>query len=240
MFPLRDNVPSRQFPLVTVLLIVINVAIFLFEVSLGSAVHAVTRTFGVVPARLVNQWQDPRVLFTLFSSMYLHGGWTHLLGNMWYLWIFGDNVEDRMGWLRFFIFYTASGVVAGLLQVAAAPRSTIPMIGASGAIAGVLGAYLLLYPRARVSTLVLVFYFIRIVWLPAVVVLGGWFLIQLLNGLASLNVTMQTGGVAWWAHIGGFVAGMLLLPIFRRRDRRPPPGYYSPGEDLTSDRRLRW
>jgi membrane associated rhomboid family serine protease len=240
MVPLRDNVPSRYFPVVTVALIVINVIIFLYEVTLGPAANAITLAFGVIPARLVTQWQDPRVLFTLFSSMYLHGGWTHLLGNMWYLWIFGDNVEDRMGRVRFFAFYTLSGVIAGLLQVAAAPRSPIPMIGASGAIAGVLGAYLLLYPRSRVSTLVFALYFVRIVWLPAIIVLGGWFLIQLLNGLAMLNVTMQTGGVAWWAHIGGFVAGMLLLPIFRRRERRLPPGSYPLGSNIDSNGRLGW
>jgi membrane associated rhomboid family serine protease len=240
MFPLRDNVPSRQFPVMTVVLIAVNVIIFLFEVMMGSDVYVVLSMFGIIPARLVSQWQDPRVSFTLISSMYLHGGWAHLLGNMWYLWIFGDNVEDRMGRMRFFIFYSLSGVVAGLLQVAAAPGSFIPIIGASGAIAGVLGAYLLLYPRARVSTVVLLFYFVRIVWLPAVVVLGGWFLIQLFNGLASLSVTMQTGGVAWWAHIGGFVAGMILLPIFRRREQRPPSGFFPQDADLDSDSRLRW
>jgi membrane associated rhomboid family serine protease len=145
---------------------------------------------------------------------------------MWYLWIFGDNVEDRMGRGRFLIFYTLCGLVAGLLQVVAAPRSLIPIIGASGAIAGVLGAYLLLYPRARVSTLVPAFYFYRVVWLPAIIVLGGWFLIQLLNGVISIGVVMQTGGVAWWAHIGGFVAGMGLMPVFRRRDARRPPNWY--------------
>lgn len=237
MFPLRDNVPSRQFPIVTVTIIVVNVVIFLLEAALGPAANAVTTLFGVIPARLINQWQNPLVLFTLFSSMYLHGGWAHLLGNMWYLWIFGDNVEDRMGRLRFFIFYTLSGLIAALLQVFAGPSSTIPIIGASGAIAGVLGAYLLLHPRARVAALVPVFYFVRIIWLPAVLVLGGWFLVQLLNGLATLNVVMQTGGTAWWAHIGGFVAGMLLMPIFRRRDRRTPPGLTSQGR---YDTEIRW
>ncbi|MGC9347362.1 MAG: rhomboid family intramembrane serine protease [Anaerolineae bacterium] len=226
MFPLRDDIPARQFPVVTVILIVVNVAIFLFEVLLGTTANMVTQTFGVVPARLTSQWQDPFVLLTLISSMYLHGGWAHLLGNMWYLWIFGDNVEDRMGRGRFLIFYTLCGLVAGLLQVFAAPRSLIPIIGASGAIAGVLGAYLLLYPRARVSTLVPSFYFYRIIWLPAIIVLGGWFLIQLLNGLISIGVVMQTGGVAWWAHIGGFVAGMGLMPVFRRRDARRPPNWH--------------
>ncbi|MGC9522943.1 MAG: rhomboid family intramembrane serine protease [Anaerolineae bacterium] len=237
MFPLRDNIPSRRFPLVTIAIVAANVAIFLFEALLGPAANTVTTLFGVIPARLTTEWQNPLVLFTLFSSMYLHGGWAHLIGNMWYLWVFGDNVEDRMGRLRYFIFYTLCGIIASLLQVVAAPRATIPMIGASGAIAGVLGAYLLLYPNARVSTVVPVFYFIRIIWLPAVVVLGGWFLVQFLNGLATLNVVMQTGGTAWWAHIGGFVAGMILMPVFRRRDQQPPSGWYGRGY---GDRRVRW
>jgi len=223
MFPLRDEVPSRRFPLVTTILLVANVLVFLME-ALGDPVAGMLmNTFAIVPARLTTQWRDPMVLLTLFTSMYLHGGWAHLIGNMWYLWIFGDNIEDNMGRGRFFVFYTLCGLVAGLLQVVAAPTSTIPMVGASGAIAGVLGAYLLLYPRARVRTLVTPLYFIRVVSLPAVVVLGGWFLMQLLNGVAALSVDVQTGGVAWWAHIGGFVAGMLLLQVFRRRGYAPPP-----------------
>lgn len=225
MFPLRDNVPSRRFPVITVGLIAINVAVFLVEALMGAAATDLIETFGIVPAKLTSGWYRPTVLVTLFTSMYLHGGWAHLIGNMWYLWIFGDNIEDRMGRFRFFLFYTLCGLIAGLLQVMAAPQSTTPMIGASGAIAGVLGAYLVLYPRARVSTLIPFFYFIRIVWLPAIVVLGGWFLIQLMNGLASINVVMQTGGVAWWAHIGGFVAGMVLQGIFSRSDRKPPESW---------------
>lgn len=236
MFPLRDDVPSRQFPLVTASIVAVNVVVFLLQVLAGPAASAIAELFGIVPARITGQWQSPLVPLTLFSSMYLHGGWAHLIGNVWYLWIFGDNVEDRMGRGRFFIFYTLCGLVAGLLQIVAAPRSTIPMIGASGAIAGVLSAYLLLYPRARVSTLVPLFFFIRIIWLPAIVVLGSWFVIQLLNGLASLNVVVQTGGVAWWAHIGGFAAGMALLPVFRRRDTLPP----SPRPTGGYDARVRW
>ncbi len=236
MFPLRDDVPSRQFPLVTVSIVVVNVLVFLFQVLAGPAASSIVDLFGIVPARMTTQWQNPLVALTFVSSMYLHGGWAHLIGNMWYLWIFGDNVEDRMGRGRFFVFYTLCGLVAGVLQIVAAPRSTIPMIGASGAIAGVLGAYLLLYPRARVSTLVPLFFFIRIVWLPAIVVLGSWFAMQLLNGLASLSVVVQTGGVAWWAHIGGFVAGMVLLPVFRRRGVQPPSRRPAGGYDA----RVRW
>ncbi len=222
MMPLKDNIPSRRFPVVTVGLVVINSAIFLVEALMGQRATVITRTFGVVPQRLTSAWLNPMQLLTLFSSMYLHGGWAHLIGNMLYLWIFGDNVEDSMGKLRFFIFYTFSGVVAALIQVAAAPNLDVPVIGASGAIAGVLGAYLLLFPRARVQTLVPSFYFYRLIWLPAVIVLGGWFLIQLLNGIASINVSMQTGGVAWWAHIGGFGSGMLLQYVFRRNNYEPP------------------
>ncbi|MDF1512904.1 MAG: rhomboid family intramembrane serine protease [Anaerolineae bacterium] len=224
MIPLRDDVPARRFPMVTVGLLVMNVVVFLVEFLMGPSANDLILMFGITPARLTTGWSNPSVLFTLVTSMYMHGGWAHLLGNMMYLWIFGDNVEDRMGQVGFFIFYTLCGVVSGLLQVWAAPGSTIPIIGASGAIAGVLGAYILLYPRARVRTLVPSFMFYRSVWLPAIIVLGGWFAIQLLNGLAALSVDVQTGGVAWWAHIGGFVAGMGLMPVFRQMNYTPPPG----------------
>jgi len=222
MIPIRDDIPARRFPVVTVGFLVINAAVFLLEVLFGSAANDLILIFGIVPARLTTEWINPLVLLTLGTSMYFHGGWAHLIGNMMYLWIFGDNVEDRMGRVGFFIFYTLCGIISGVLQVVAAPRSPIPVIGASGAIAGVLGAYILLYPRARVRTLVPSFYFYRSVWLPATIVLGGWFLIQLLNGLASLSFVMQTGGVAWWAHIGGFVAGMGLMPLFRQKNTLPP------------------
>ena len=223
MIPIRDDIQARRFPAVTVGLLVINVAVFLIEVIYGEAVNDLIYMFGIVPTRLTTEWTNPLVLLTLGTSMYFHGGWAHLIGNMMYLWIFGDNVEDRMGKLGFFVFYTLCGTISGLIQVVAAPRSPIPIIGASGAIAGVLGAYILLYPRAKVKTLVPSFYFYRSVWLPAVIVLGGWFLIQLLNGLATLNLVMQTGGVAWWAHIGGFVAGMGLMFVFRQKNYQPLP-----------------
>jgi len=226
MIPLRDDIESRTFPVVTVALIVVNSAVFLLEAFLGVDANSMVSSYGVVPAQLVSNWTNPLISVTLFTSMYLHGGWAHLIGNMLYLGIFGDNVEDRMGHVRFLIFYTLCGVGAGLLQVAAAPTSEIPMIGASGAIAGVLGSYLLLYPRARVKALVPLFLFYRVIWLPAILVLGGWFLIQFLNGLATLSVTAQMGGTAWWAHIGGFAAGMILLPLFKQRNYQPPYGGY--------------
>jgi membrane associated rhomboid family serine protease len=158
-----------------------------------------------------------------------------LIGNMIYLAIFGDNVEDRMGRGRFFIFYTLCGVLSGLAQVLAMPTSRVPAIGASGAIAGVLGAYLLMFPRARVRTLVPLIFIYTTFHLPAVVVLGGWFLVQFLNGLASLNVSVQTGGVAWWAHIGGFVVGMILMPLFRQKQPPAPPTFYYDGSRYWRD-----
>jgi len=222
MIPLGDDIPSRRFPAVTVALIVVNTIVFLVEFLFGSAADQMVQTFGAIPAEITSNWLNPVESVTLFTAMYLHGGWAHLLGNMLYLWIFGDNVEDRMGRARFFIFYTLCGLLSGTAQVLAMPDSQVPAIGASGAIAGVLGAYLLLYPRARVRTLVPLIFVYTTIYLPAIVVLGGWFLIQFLNGIASLNVMVQTGGVAWWAHIGGFVAGMVLLPLFRQKRYAPP------------------
>lgn len=214
MIPLRDNVPRRHFPLITVLLIIVNTAVFLFEVVIGSdAVEKLTYLFGSVPARLTAQWMNPAVLLTLITSMYLHGGWTHLIGNMLYLRVFGHSIENDMGEGRFLVFYTLCGVLAALVDTALAPNREIPGIGASGAIAGVLGAYLLLYPEARIKMLVPPLWFVTFK-LRAFVVLIIWFLMQYLNGLASLNVRTRVGGIAWWAHIGGFLGGMLLTPLF--------------------------
>jgi membrane associated rhomboid family serine protease len=194
------------------------------ELLAGPRVEDLITTFGVVPLRIVTEWQNPQVLMTLLTGMYLHAGWAHLIGNLIYLGVFGNNVEDRMGHGRFFIFYTLSGLVAWAVEIVAAPQSSIPGIGASGAIAGVLGAYLLLFPRARVEVLVPLPLIFTTFALPATLVLGGWFLIQFFNGLMTLNVVTQTGGVAWWAHIGGFVAGMLLSLLFRQKR----PAYTSP------------
>lgn len=226
MIPLGDDIPSRRFPVVTVALIVVNTVVFLIAFLFEPVANQMVQTFGTIPAEITANWMNPLESVTLFTAMYLHGGWAHLLGNMLYLWIFGDNVEDRMGPVRYFIFYTLCGLVSGLAQVLAMPGSRIPAIGASGAIAGVLGAYLLLYPRARVRTLIPLIFIYTTVYLPAIVVLGGWFVIQFLNGLASLNVIVQTGGVAWWAHIGGFVVGMILMPLFRQKGYVRPEYYY--------------
>lgn len=214
MIPLKDLNPTRTRPYITIILIVLNVLVFLFELTmdLGGELDSLIYNAGVVPAAIVENPFSTRSL-TLFSSMFLHGGWTHLLGNMLYLWIFGDNIEDRMGHARYLVFYLLGGVAAAGAQIAIAPNSTVPMVGASGAIAAVLGAYLLEYPRARVRSLLLLGYFIRFANIPALVVLGFWFVLQFFNGLFSLSA-MDVGGVAYFAHIGGFVAGLLLIKLF--------------------------
>jgi membrane associated rhomboid family serine protease len=221
MIPLRDDVPTTITPFVTVALIVACSLVFLWQFTLGEwEFETVVFRLGVIPATLVGGKELPPALhlvppeLTLFTSMFLHGGWMHLIGNMLYLWIFGNNVEDSMGHVRFVLFYLACGVIAALVQSYPDPNSTIPMIGASGAISGVLGAYLLLYPRAHVLVLLPLGYFSQLVHLPAMLVLGFWFLLQLIN---SFFAASGSGGVAWGAHIGGFIAGMILIPLFKRR-----------------------
>lgn len=224
-----------------VAIIVINVLAFLWELSLGASgqLDAAIEVLGFVPRRFFGWEQaggatlDPWRFLPLLTANFLHGGWLHIIGNMWFLGVFGDNVEDRLGHLRFVVFYVLCGACSMLVQGLVAPGSSVPAIGASGAIAGVLGAYLVLYPSARVRTLVLIF----IVDLPAVVFLGLWFLTQLMNGTASLSPTAAeaAAGVAWWAHIGGFVVGMGLCVLLRRAEAprprrdwttRPPRGLW--------------
>jgi membrane associated rhomboid family serine protease len=226
IIPLRDYNPSRSTPFVTVLLILANIAVFFFQLSLGPrAGQQFAFTFGMIPQRLTLALSGYDIdVFTaalpLFTSMFLHGGVLHILGNMWFLWVFGDNVEDRMGHLRFLVFYLICGIGAGVAHYALNPYSTLPAVGASGAISGILGAYLVLFPGARVTNLVfLVFFFFR-VDLPALIILGWWFAIQFINGVGALDLRQaQGGGVAWWAHIGGFVLGLLLVKLFERRRR---------------------
>jgi membrane associated rhomboid family serine protease len=227
MIPIRDRNPSGTFPVVTLVLIVLNALVFVFELGFGrEGVADLFMTLGVRPfrARLALEGQVGQgVLFgiSLFTSMFLHGGWLHLIGNMWYLWIFGDNVEDRLGHGRFVAFYLLCGIAAALAHTVFNFGSKIPTVGASGAIAGVLGAYLITFPRARVVTLVPIFYFVTFVELPAVIVLGAWFFIQLLNQSLALAAPGAFQGVAWMAHIGGFVAGIGLMKIMaKRRTRR--------------------
>jgi len=227
MIPLRDSVPNRSLPVVTWALIGVNVFVFLQEVALGPELDGFIRTWGFVPARYFllaqtdpGDWVDR--FMPLGTSMFLHAGWTHLIGNMLYLWIFGDNVEDRLGHVRYLAFYLATGVAAGLTQAYLYPHSALPTVGASGAISGVLGAYLVLFPHARVLTLVPFVLFFPVVELPAVLYLGFWFLMQLTSGTLALTIAGDAGGVAWWAHVGGFVVGMALVPLLRRRQSYPP------------------
>nr|MBC7244790.1 rhomboid family intramembrane serine protease [Chloroflexota bacterium] len=216
MIPLRDINPRRRFPFVTLGIIFFNVLVFLYEFTLPSAraLEALVNTWGLVPYRLAQL--DFTAILTVFTSMFLHGGFMHLAGNMLYLWIFGDNIEAALGPLRFLIFYLLCGVGAAVGQVLMDTTSTVPMVGASGAISGVLGAYLMLYPHAEVETLILFGYFMRLVRMPALIVLGLWIVTQLLSGVLSLGM-QATGGVAWFAHIGGFLAGVALVGLFRRK-----------------------
>jgi len=220
VIPLRDVIPSRTVPFITVTIIVLNALAWLFELSLPERdLNVFLRYYGVVPAHF---WFP-----SLISSMFLHGSWMHVIGNMWYLWIFGDNIEDRLGHGRFIVFYLLCGMAAAFGQVAIDPSSTLPTIGASGAIAGVMGAYFVLYPNSRVLTLV-IWIFIRIVELPAVVLLGFWFLMQLAGGVGSIARTAasDSGGVAFAAHVAGFLVGIGGVFVFRKREFdywQPPP-----------------
>jgi len=233
VIPLRDANPTERTPLITLALVIACFVVFAWELGLmasggETALDAFTRRWGVVPADLTAAWGRGDYLSletaTLVTSQFLHGSWLHLLGNMLYLWIFGNNVEDRFGRVGFLIFYLFGGALAGLSQVAIDPASTIPTIGASGAIAATLGGYLVLFPRARVTSLVLLGFFYQLMDVPAVIILGFWFVLQLVDGLTSLGVTHGGGGVAFFAHIGGFVVGAVVARLavgLVGRPRRP-------------------
>ena len=226
MLPLSDHNPSRTTPVVNYLLIAANVLMFFWELSLGPDIERDLVLVSFVPARFWLAPFYPPNLIRILISMFLHAGWLHLGGNMLYLWIFGDNIEDRLGHFKYVIFYVLCGTVATLTHAVMNPSSRIPSLGASGAIAGVLGAYILLFPRAQVTTLIPIFVFVTVREIPAVIVLGLWFVLQLFVGVASVGVpeAQNTGGVAYFAHIGGFVAGMLLIVIMGgyRRNAGPP------------------
>ena len=213
MIPLRDVIPSRTTPYVTIALVVVNALVFVYELSLGDHINQFMFAYGLVPVSF--NWAS------VLTSMFLHGGFLHVAGNMLYLWIFGDNVEDQMGHGRFLAFYLLCGIAAALAQALTVPGSMVPMVGASGAIAGVMGAYFILYPSARVLTLV-PFLFVFFLWLPAWIVLGYWIVTQFLWGAAtSVAYSSQTsGGIAFWAHVGGFAAGIALIKLFPSRPRR--------------------
>ena len=220
MIPLRDTVPARSFPVVNWLLIALNVLMFVIILSLRSDAEGLVAALGLVPKRLLTDPQ-PWEFVTPFTSMFLHGGWAHLIGNMLALYVFGDNVEDRMGSGRYLVFYLLCGLVAAFAHVAVNAESAVPTIGASGAISGVLAAYLVFYPAARVITLVLLFFLPWFVEIPATIYLGFWFLSQLWNGVLTVVKGQQAmGGVAWWAHVGGFLAGLAFGPLFARRPLR--------------------
>jgi membrane associated rhomboid family serine protease len=212
MIPLRDVIPSRTVPFLTISIIVVNALAWFYELGLPrEELPVFLRQFGVVPA----YFSPP----TLVTSMFLHGSWSHVLGNMWYLWIFGDNVEDRMGHFRFLIFYLLCGIIAALGQIFIDPTSTLPTIGASGAIAGVMGAYFVLYPQSRVLTLIPLIIFWEIVELPAIFLLGFWFLMQLFSaGAIAATANSQMGGVAFMAHVAGFLTGVAGVFVFRKRE----------------------
>ncbi len=241
MIPLHDDIPSRRRPVITWLLILANVLAFAYELTLGSGgLEAFLGTWAVIPREIVGAWRDllagqvaPWAFAPVLTAMFLHGGWLHIGSNMLYLWIFGDNIEDRMGHVGFLLFYLFAGAAAMALQVGLNPAGTVPNLGASGAIAGVLGAYLILYPEARVLTLVFLGFFITTLRLSALWLLGIWFALQALQGAAEFAVGAgDIGGVAWWAHVGGFVTGMLvgaLLRLFtpRRKRNRYADRWYS-------------
>lgn len=234
MLPIRDDQPRYSTPYVNYFLIGLNIFIFLLQwlqmVTDPRGADLFARTFGEVPAHLTaflagsSRYTLPEVVIPFFTSMFLHGGWMHVLGNMWFLYIFGDNVEDHLGHFKYLVFYLLSGLIAMATQVAIYPHSGVPTVGASGAIAGVLGAYFILYPRARVLT----WFFVFVLYLPAWIVLGEWFFLQFMAGAEMLSMTRvsrDVGGVAVWAHVGGFIAGILMIKLFPARQRRFPYAY---------------
>ena len=243
MIPISDRNPTRGIPIVNLLLIAANVIVFLYELTLRSRVlDRFIFTWGVVPSNFLAAWSNPAqaplsVWATLITSQFLHAGWAHILGNMIFLWVFGDNVEDILGSFTYLIFYLVCGVIAGIVQVLVIGPSDVPSIGASGAIAGVLGAYLLLYPLTKVTILLPIFFFFWTIDLPALLVIGWWFVQQLFYGLGALS-TAAASGIAFWAHIGGFVAGMaLILPYLRRaRPRRRTVPLYDASDDYVLPR----
>lgn len=267
MIPLRDNIPSSTTPVVNYAMIGLCAVVFLIQWSEGDEAGSLVERFGMIPARvshpdvpveirerlpqpvpggyrLVETVRDaaPSAVpakWTLLTCVFLHGGWLHFLGNMWFLRIFGDNVEDRFGHVGYAVLYLGCGVAASLAHYFSAPESTVPTIGASGAIAGVMGAYFVLYPRALVEALVPIVWFVQIVVLPAPIFLGIWFLLQFVSGTASINAAESTG-VAWWAHVGGFVVGAVAAAVLGRSDRlRPRVEIVRPGRERVSAWRIR-
>ncbi len=238
MFPIKDTIPRIRFPSVTWALIILNGIIFLFEISIPKdTLQMILYLFGLVPARYsYPQWAYIQGLpfdhyLSFLTNMFLHGGWVHIIGNMWFLYLFGSGVEDRLGHGRFLIFYLLSGIAASVIYYVFAIHTKVPVMGASGAIAGVMGAYLVTFPRAKILTMILIVFFPIFVELSAFFYIGFWFLLQLFSGTLSLASQATEGGVAWWGHVGGFIAGVVLLPFFRskkvsNRKRYPDETYH--------------
>lgn len=214
MIPLRDENPTRIVPLITYALILLNIIVFIFQTTMGAGGQELVYRFALIPSRFTSGFSIGN-LANILTSMFMHGGLAHIIGNMLYLWIFGDNVEDAMGKGRYLVFYILGGVTASLAHIVTNPNSQIPTVGASGAIAAVLGAYLVLYPRQRVLTVIPLGFFMRITMLPASLVLGMWFILQFFQGVMSMGGP-DVGGVAFWAHIGGFVTGVVLANPFKQ------------------------
>ena len=232
MIPIRDDTPRFSSPYVTYFIIALNTLVFLFELSVkaqsNGALNALVYEFGVVPRHFTgalgggrHEFSLAAALVSILTSMFLHASWLHIIGNMWFLWIFGDNIEDYLGHFKYLLFYLLSGIAAAVTHVLLNAGSNLPTVGASGAIAGVMGAYFVLYPRARVLTLVPLIVFFTFWWLPAWIFLGYWFVLQFLSGTAtSIAETSQNGGIAFWAHVGGFVAGIVLIKVLPERPHR--------------------
>ena len=215
MIPLYDTIRTRQFPLINWLLILANAVVFWYELQLReNALQNFIFTWGLIPAELLSNPQEE--WRTVFTAMFLHGGWFHIISNMWVLYIFGDNIEDRVGSARYLLFYLFSGLAAASLQVFILPGSSVPMIGASGAIAGVLGAYLISFPGSRIASIVPIFFIFTIIEIPAILFLIFWLISQLYSGLFAIQGG-SSSGIAWWAHIGGFIFGLIMVPFFRNR-----------------------
>ena len=224
MIPLKDKNPPHTFPFVNYLLIAANVIVFFYELSLGKQLDPFIAKYGLVPQRYfydVAHHISPLLRYVPFlSSMFLHGGWMHIIGNMWFLFIFGDNVEDKMGHQSYLVFYLLGGLAAAVIQLLSSVGSSVPTIGASGAISSVLGAYIVMFPRAKIVTLLPIFFFFDIIDISAFLFIGFWFLMQVVSGVQAIGID-TSGGIAWWAHIGGFAAGIMMVPIFSKKRFAP-------------------
>jgi membrane associated rhomboid family serine protease len=232
MFPLRDDIQSESFPIVTIFIIILNSFMWMYEISLGPRLENFLWQYGLVPLHVVayDHFRGGFIgnaLIPMFTSIFMHGGWMHIIGNMWFLWIFGDNIEGRLGHFKFFLFYLLCGIGASVIHVISNPESRIPTIGASGAISGVLGAYLISFPHARVLTLFIIVIIIRIIEIPAFAFLIFWFVFQFLSSASQASMQQDAGGVAYWAHMGGFVVGIVLLLLFPKKPSPQPHSRYS-------------